>query len=342
MKAVIFNEHGGPDKLIYENVPDPVISENELMIKVKACSINHLDIWVRQGIPAYKVSFPHISGQDVAGVVEECGAAVKGFQKGDRVFLTPGISCFKCNECYSGDDNLCVDYKIRGARTYGGYAEFAKANVQDVIPIPDDLSFEEAAAFPLTYQTAWHMLFTRADLKAGDDVLVLAAGSGIGCAAIKMAKLAGARVIATAGSSVKLEKALEIGADEVINHTEGDFSKKVKEVTSGRGIDIVFEHVGPATWDKSLKSLAKGGRLVTCGATTGPDVSIDLRYTFMKQHTILGSITGTRKELLEITNLLGKGRLKPVIDSVFPLKEAATAQDRLVKRESFGKIILVP
>ena len=342
MKAVIFNEHGGPDKLIYENVPDPVILENEVMIKVKACSINHLDIWVRQGIPAYKVSFPHISGQDVAGVVAECGTEVKGFKKGDRVFLTPGISCFRCNECYSGDDNLCVDYKIRGARTPGGYAEYAKANVQDVIPIPKGLSFEEAAAFPLTYQTAWHMLFTRAGLKTGDDVLVLAAGSGIGCAAIKMAKLTGARVIATGGSSAKSEKALEIGADEVINHAEEDISKKVQEITSGRGVDIVFEHIGPATWDKSLKSLAKGGRLVTCGATTGADVSIDLRYIFMKQHTILGSITGTRKELLEITSLLGKGHLKPVIDSVFPLKEASKAQEKMLKRESFGKIILVP
>ena len=342
MKAVIFNEHGGPDKLIYKNVSDPTITEHEVIIKVKACSINHLDIWVRQGIPAYKVSFPHISGQDVSGVVEGCGTAVKEFKKGDRVFLTPGISCFRCNECYAGDDNLCVDYKIRGARTHGGYAEYAKANVQDVIPIPDGLSFDEAAAFPLTFLTSWHMLFTRAGLKTGDDVLVLAAGSGIGSAAIKMAKLAGARVIATAGSSAKLEKALEIGADEVINHTEDDFSKKVQEITSGRGVDIVFEHIGPATWEKSLKSLAKGGRLVTCGATTGPEVSIDIRYTFMKQHSILGSIMGTRKELLEITNLLGKGHLKPVIDSVFPLKEAATAQDRMVKRESFGKIILVP
>ncbi len=342
MKAVIFNEHGGPDKLIYENVLDPIISENEVMIKVKACSVNHLDIWIRQGIPTYKVSFPHISGQDVSGVVEECGRAVKEFKKGDKVFLTPGISCFRCNECYSGDDNLCVDYTIRGARIPGGYAEFAKANVQDVIPIPDGLSFEEAAAFPLTFLTSWHMLFTRAGLKAGDDVLVLAAGSGIGCAAIKMAKLIGARVIATAGSSAKLEKASEIGADEVINHTEDDFSRKVQEITSGRGVDIVFEHIGPATWEKSLKSLAKGGRLVTCGATTGADVSIDLRYTFMKQHTILGSIMGTRKELLEITNLLGEGHLKPVIDSVFPLKEAAKAQEKMLKRESFGKIILVP
>lgn len=342
MKAAIFNEHGGPDKLIYKNVPDPVISENEVMIKVKACSINHLDIWVRQGIPAYKVSFPHISGQDVSGVVEECGTAVKGFKKGDRVFLTPGISCFRCHECYSGDDNLCVDYNVRGARTHGGYAEFAKANAQDVIPIPNGLSFEEAAAFPLTYQTAWHMLFTRARLKTGDDVLVLAAGSGIGCAAIKMAKLVGARVIATVGSSVKLEKTLEIGADKVINHTEDDFLKKVQEITSGRGADIVFEHIGSATWDKSLKSLAKGGRLVTCGATTGPDVSIDLRFIFMKQLTILGSIMGTRKELLEITKLLGKGHLKPVIDSVFPLNEASQAQEKMLKRESFGKIILIP
>jgi NADPH:quinone reductase-like Zn-dependent oxidoreductase len=342
MKAALFYEHGGIEKLLYEEVPDLTISDDEVLIRVKACSINHLDIWVRQGIPAYKVSLPHISGQDVAGVVKEFGASVKGIKRGERVFFAPGISCFTCRECYAGDDNLCADYKIRGARIQGGYAEYAKARAQDVIPVPDNLTFEEAAAFPLTYLTAWHMLFTRAGLKAGDDVLVLAAGSGIGCAAVKMAKLAGARVIATGGSPAKLHKALEIGADEAISHTGDDFSKKVRELTAGRGVDVVFEHIGPATWERSLQSLAKGGRLVTCGATTGPEVLIDLRYTFMKQHAILGSVMGTKKELLQITGLLGKGAIKPVIDAVFPLKEASQGQERMLKRENFGKIILIP
>lgn len=342
MKAVVFHEHGGPDKLSYEEVPVSKIAADEVLVKVKACSINHLDIWVRQGIPAYKTQLPHISGCDIAGIVEKVGEKVEGIRPGDEVVVAPGLSCFKCEYCLSGNDNICTSYKIIGAHTDGGFAEFAKAPAINIIPKPENLSFEEAAAYPLVFLTAWHMLITEAGLKPGQAVLVLGAGSGIGSAAIQIAKLAGAFVIATAGAEDKLKKARELGANEVINHEKEDFSKKAKEITGGRGVDIVFEHVGPATWDKSILSLAKNGTLVTCGATTGPEIRMDLRYVFSKQLSILGSIMGTRADLLEVTRLMSRGRLKPVIDSVYPLKEARTAQERMLERKNFGKIIVAP
>ncbi len=342
MKAVVIAEHGGLDKLEMREVDTPRPSRGEVLVRVKACSVNHLDIWLRQGIPAYRLSLPHVCGSDVAGVVEEVGEEVEGISVGERVVLSPGVSCYRCRPCMEGKDNLCEDYRIRGAGTWGGYAEYAVARAVDVHPIPDGLSFEEAAAFPLTFLTAWHMLMTRACLRAGEDVLVIGAGSGVGSAAVKIAKLAGARVFATAGREDKRRKALEIGADEAIDHSSGDFSEVVRELTGGRGVDVVFEHVGPATWERSLRSLKKGGRLVTCGATTGPEVSIDLRFVFSREFSILGSIMGTRKEFLTILDLVGRGALRPVIDSTFPLEEAARAQERMLKRESFGKILLLP
>ena len=344
MKAAIFREFGGPEKLIYEDVPVPSIGHDEVLIRVKACSINHLDIWIRQGIPAYRLTLPHISGCDIAGIVEAIGQDIDHsvIRVGERVILAPGLSCFRCANCLAGMDNLCESYRIIGAQVDGGYAEYTKAPGINIIPMPEGVSFEEAAAFPLTFLTAWHMLIGRADLSPGEDVLIIAAGSGIGVAAVQIAKLAGAQVIATAGTDEKLERARTIGADEVINYTKEDFAKKVKDITNGKGVDVVFEHVGPATWDKSIASLAKNGRLITCGATTGPEVKLDLRYIFMRQQSIMGSLMGTRKELLQITELIGQGRLKPVIDSTYPLSEACQAQERMLMRENFGKVILVP
>lgn len=341
MKAVIFHEFGGPDKLIYEDVAEPTIGKDEVLVRVKACSINHLDIWVRGGIPAYKISLPHISGCDVSGIVEKIGEDVQNINIGERVIIAPGLSCFKCNYCLSGHDNLCLSYRIMGAGTDGGYAEYTKAPAINIIPIPEKISFEEAAAFPLVFLTAWHMLITRCGLKPGQDVLVHAAGSGVGSAAIQVARLAGARVIATAGSDEKLEKAIGIGADYVINYTKEDFSKRVRALTDGKGIDIVFEHVGPETWEKSVLSLAKNGKIVTCGATSGPETKTDLRYIFSRELTILGSIMGTRGELMEITRLMGQGKVKAVIDSVHPLKDARKAQELMLSRKIFGKLILV-
>jgi 2-desacetyl-2-hydroxyethyl bacteriochlorophyllide A dehydrogenase len=342
MKAVVFHEHGDPAKLVYQEVPTPRPDEDEVLVQVKACSINHVDILVRQGIPAYKTAFPHISGCDVAGIVEAVGKNVTGITPGEKVFVAPGLSCFRCAYCLSGQDNMCITYKILGAHTNGGYAEFVKVPAINVLTMPSSLGFEDAASFPLAFLTAWHMLITRADLKAGQEVLVLAAGSGIGVAAIQIAKLAGAWVIAAAGRDDKLEKAKALGADEVINYRREDFSNKIREFTGGKGVDVVFEHVGPETWEKSLTSLAKNGKLVTCGATSGPEAKTDLRYIFSRQLSILGSMMGTRSDLLEVTKLLEIGKLKPVIDSVFPLKDARRAQERMLERNNFGKLILVP
>lgn len=342
MKALAFHEYGGPEKLVYEEVPTPIPGEGEVLIRVKACSVNHVDIWIRQGIPAYKTTFPHISGCDVSGVVEAVGRDVTGIRKGEKVFVAPGLSCFRCAYCLSGQDNMCITYKILGANTNGGYAEFVTVPAVNVLAMPNTLSFEEAASFPLVFLTAWHMLITRAGLKAGHEVLVLAAGSGIGIAAIQIAKLAGAIVIAAAGRDDKLEKAAALGADEVINYRREDFSNKIREFTGGKGVDVVFEHVGPETWEKSLTSLAKNGKLVTCGATSGPEARTDLRYIFSRQLSILGSMMGTRSELLEVTKLMEIGKLKAVIDSVYPLKDGRKAQERMLERNNFGKLILVP
>jgi NADPH:quinone reductase-like Zn-dependent oxidoreductase len=345
MKAALFKEHGGPEKIVYQEVPDPEIGPGEVRVRVKACALNHLDIWVRNGVPAYHTRLPHILGTDVSGIIDQVGAGVEttaGFRPGDRVFIAPGISCFQCAFCLSGQDNLCVNYRIVGAGTDGGYAELVRVPVRNVLPIPDDLSFEEAAAFPLTFLTAWHMLINRARLSPGEELLVLAGGSGIGSAAVQIGKLAGARVIATASTPEKLKRARELGADETINYRQEDFAEAVKKLTGGKGVEVLFEHVGPETFDKSILSLARNGRLVTCGATTGPRTEIDLRYVYSRQLTLYGSMTGTRAELLTLAKLIGQKRLRPIIDSVYPLSEARAAQEKMASRDLFGKIVLKP
>ena len=342
MKAVIFRRHGGPEVLESAEVPEPVAGPGEILVRVKACSVNHLDLWIRQGIPAYKIPLPHISGCDVAGVVERVGAGVTSVTRGDRVVLAPGLSCGTCAYCKAGDDNLCASYGIRGAATDGGYAELAVAQVADAMPIPAGLSFEEAAAFPLVFLTAWHMLVTRAKTQAGERVLVQAAGSGVGHAAVQIAKHLKARVITTVGSDTKVPKAKALGADEVINYQRENVEERVTAFTQSRGADVVFEHVGPSTWEASLRVLGKGGRLVTCGATSGPSVQLDLRYVFSRQLTVLGSMMGTRVELDTVARLIGERKLRPIVDTVFPLREARAAQERMLKRDVFGKLILTP
>ncbi len=342
MKAVRFHVFGGPEKLLYEDAPKPIAGPSEVLVQVKACALNHLDLWIREGVPAYNTPLPHISGCDVSGVVDALGTEVAGIEVGSRVFIAPGLSCFKCVYCLSGADHLCDSYQILGASTDGGYAEFVKVPQKNVIPIPESLSFEDAAAFPLTFLTAWHMLISRADLRPGQDLLVLAGGSGVGSAAIQIGKLAGARVFATASSDGKLARAKEMGADFLINYTQENFSKTVLKLTKRRGVDVVFEHPGPLTFGKSLFSLAKGGTLVTCGATTGPKAELDLRYVFSRELNILGAKMGRRAELLQVAKLVGQGKLKPVIDSVFPLSEARAAQEKMVSRKLFGKVLLKP
>ena len=342
MKAVLFRSHGGPEVLEYADVPTPTPGPGEAVVRVKACSLNHLDLWIRQGIPAYQITLPHISGCDVAGIVEQVGTGVTAAQPGARVFAAPGLSCFQCGWCRRGDDNLCETYGIFGAKTDGGYAECAKARAGDLLPIPEGISFEAAAAFPLVFLTAWHMLMTRAKLAAGETALVHAAGSGTGHAAIQIAKHAGATVFATVGSDAKIPKAKALGADEVINYQREDFVKRVQELTNHQGVDVVFDHIGPATWEGSIRVLKKAGRLVTCGATSGPSVPLDLRYVFSRQLSILGSLMGTRAELLTLTELIGSHVLTPVVDTVYPLAQARQAQERMLARDVFGKLLLRP
>lgn len=342
MKAVIFRKHGGPEVLEYADVPDPAPKEGEILVKVKACSINHLDIWIRQGIPAYKIQLPHISGCDVAGVVEQASEDVTALKPGMRVVLSPNISCGACEACQTGMEQFCRGYGIRGAATAGGYAEWITAKASDAIPLPDTLAFEAAAAFPLVFLTAWHMLVTRAKLQPGESVLVHAAGSGVGHAAIQIAKYLKATVYATVGSDAKIAKANVLGADFVYRYQDGSFESQIKEATGGEGVNVVFEHIGPQTWEASLRLLAKGGRLVTCGATTGPSVPLDLRYVFSRQLSILGSMMGTNRELGMLSQLVGRNTLRPVVDTVFPLREARAAQERMLGRDFFGKLVLVP
>jgi 2-desacetyl-2-hydroxyethyl bacteriochlorophyllide A dehydrogenase len=341
MKAVLFREHGGPDKLSYEELPMPQIGPHEVLIRVKACALNHLDIWIRQGNPAYPIPLPHVSGSDVAGIVEQVGAQVENISVGARAFVSPGISCWNCEFCLAGRDNLCRSYSLMGAKLHGGYAEYVKVPFRNVLPIPENVTFEQAAAFPLVSVTASHMLFALAGLQHGETVLVMGAGSGVGMMAVQLAKLAGARVLTTVGSDDKIPKAVILGADAVINHAKEKVAERVKLLTEGQGVDVVIEHIGPEVWDTCVESLAKGGRLITCGATTGGEVTLNLRYVFSRQLTIKGSYMGTRAELVKAAELIGQKRLIAVIDRTFPLQEARAAQELMADRKLFGKIVLV-
>jgi NADPH:quinone reductase-like Zn-dependent oxidoreductase len=342
MKAIRFHQHGGPEVLVYEDVPEPKINANEVLVRVRACAMNHLDLWLRDGYPGRQVPLPRIVGSDIAGEVAQVGELARKVKPGDRVLLAPGLGCRACQHCLEGRETLCREYSIIGVVRDGGYAEYVAVPEVNAIPIPADFSFEEAAAVPLVFLTAWHMLVSRAQLKPGEQVLILGAGSGVGSAAIQIAKLFQARVITTAGSAEKLAKAKELGADELINHSTEDIYEEVKRLTGKRGVDVVFEHVGAATWEQSVKSLAPAGRLVTCGATAGPDVHIDVRYLFGRQLSILGSFMGSQAELLEVLKFVFSRRLKPVMDTTFPLAEARAAHQCMEKRELFGKILLMP
>jgi NADPH:quinone reductase-like Zn-dependent oxidoreductase len=342
MKAARIHQHGSPEVLVYEDVPDPKIKANQILLRVKACALNHLDLFVRAGIPGMKFAMPHILGCDIAGEVVEVGELCERVKPGWRVLLSPGVSCRQCDQCAAGRDSFCRKYTIFGYGIDGGDAELVAAPEWTAIQIPDDLSFEEAAAAPLVFLTAWHMLVGRAKLQLGEDVLVLAASSGVGQAAIQIAKLHRCRVIATAGGEAKLAKARELGADHVIDHYNQDISAEVKKFTGKRGVDVVFEHVGAATWPKSLESLAPAGRLVTCGNTTGWDVKLDLRFLFSKQWSLLGSFMGTLGDLHAVLKFVFRKELKPVIDRVYPLSEIRAAHERLEHKEQFGKVLVKP
>ena len=342
MKAVTIRSHGGPEVVKLEDLPDPQPGPGQVVVAVKAAALNHLDIWVRKGWPGLTLSFPHVLGSDVAGVVEAVGPGVDGVKAGDAVVVNPSLGCGRCEQCLSGHENLCRKFSILGEHVSGGQAQKLAVLARNVLPKPARLSFEEAAAVPLTFMTAWHALVQRAKVRPGETVLVHAAGSGVGVAAVQIAKLLGARVIATAGSDAKLEKAKGLGADEVVNYETQDFAKEVKRLTDRKGVEVVFEHVGKKTWEKSILSAAIGGRITTVGATTGFDPLTDLRHVFFRQISILGSTMGTAGDLLEVLKLVGEGKLRPVVDRVLPLAEARKGQELLSERAQFGKLVLVP
>jgi NADPH:quinone reductase-like Zn-dependent oxidoreductase len=342
MKAVRIHQFGGPEVLTYEDVPDPTLRKDQVLIRVRACALNHLDLFVRQGLPG--VNLPHILGSDIAGEIVEVGEYVTDLTAGQRVLVAPMYFCNRCVKCVAGLQNQCRQFTALGNGVDGGNCELIAVPAVNVIPIPDSLDFDEAASVPLVFVTAWHMLTGRAAIRPGQTVLVLGANSGVGIAAIQIAKFFQARVIATAGDERKMERARELGADFVINHYhyQQKISQEVRKITNSEGVDIVIEHVGLATWQESVKSLKAGGTLVTCGATTGPKVELDLRFLFSRQLSLLGSYMGTMSELHEVLNHVFSGRLKPVIDRTFRLEETRAAHEYMEKSQMFGKIVLNP
>lgn len=342
MKAVVFHEHGGPEVLKYEDVPDLRPGPDEVLIEVKATSVNHLDIFIRRGLPGVRIPLPHIAGSDVAGIVRELGSGVKDIGVGRRVVVNPGVSCGHCEFCASGFGSQCLTYRLLGENTDGADREFIAVPARNVLPIPDSLDFEAAASAPLVFLTAWSMLISKGKLRPGEDILILGAGAGVGIACIQISKLVGARVFAAAGSDEKLSKARELGADVLINYREQEFDKKVRELTDKRGVDVVVDYVGADTWVKSLRSARRGGRVLTCGATTGYAPQTDLRQIFFRQVQVIGSTMGSPKEFADVMRCIFRGQLKPVVDRVLPLKDAAEAHRLLEARAVFGKVVLVP
>jgi NADPH:quinone reductase-like Zn-dependent oxidoreductase len=358
MKAVVIREAGGIDQLEYREVPAPRPGPGEVSVRLRAAAVNRLDIWVRQGGRGYPPGYPHVSGSDGAGEVMDIGPTPGGapavtppgvgspgvtkLRVGDRVVIDPWIACGACEACRSGETVLCAQLRIVGAHTPGTYAEQVCVPAENALPIPERLTDAEAAVMPFAFSTAWHALIERARLRAGESCLILAAGSGVGSAGIQIAKLTGARVFATASGSTKLQRARALGADETIDTLQQEFAEEAKRRTGGRGVDVVFEHVGPATFAQSLRALAPGGRVVTCGATTGPAAAFDIPSLYGRQLAILGSTGGTRRDVRTVLRLAGEGRLRPVIDVAFDLKDAARAQERMLARDQFGKIVLEP
>ncbi len=342
MKAIFFRQHGDADVLEYGELPEPKLLSNSVLVRVKAVALNHLDIFVRKGWLGLSLEFPHVPGSDVAGVVERVGSEVSDLKVGEAVLVNPGLSCGHCERCLLGEDNLCRSHKLLGEHVRGGYAELVAVPRQNILPKPSNLSFEQAACVPLTFLTAWTMLVRKAQVKPGETVLVHAAGSGVGSAGIQIAKLLGATVITTASTQEKLNRGKELGADYLINYAQTDFLKEVKKITQRRMVDVVFEHVGTDTFEKSVASLPYGGRLVTCGATTGYEAKLDLRVLFYKQISLLGSTMGSKGDLFRILELVQQGRLRPVLDRVLPLQKAAEAQRQLESRAHFGNVVLVP
>jgi NADPH:quinone reductase-like Zn-dependent oxidoreductase len=349
MRAALFRRHGGPEVLEIAEVPVPTPGPHEVQVRVTATALNHIDVWMRRGLPALHLELPHVSGGDVCGTVSALGAGVprvqNGIDVGARVVLNPGLSCGRCVACLGGRDPFCPDFRMLGEQTWGGQAEYVVVPAANLVPVPraavplDDTAL---AAVPIAFITAWQMLVDRAQIKQGETVLVLAAGSGVGSAAIQIAKLWGARVIATASTDAKLAAARALGADETINYAQSELVAEVKRLTGRRGADIVVEHVGAATFPKSVVCCAKGGRIVTCGATDGFEPVLNLRHVFWRQLSILGSTLASKSRLFDVMALVGAGRLRPVVHAVLPLADVAEGHRLIEARAAFGKVVLVP
>jgi NADPH:quinone reductase-like Zn-dependent oxidoreductase len=341
MRAALFRRHGGPEVMEVAEVPDPTPGPGEVLVRVRAAALNHIDLWLRRGLPALKVPLPHVPGGDVCGVVAGLGAGARGVKEGDRVVVNPGISCGRCLRCLSGEDNLCPDYHLIGEHSWGGEAELLAVPAVNVALAPAGPDDTTLAAVPIVYLTAWQMVIDKARVRPGETVLVLAAGSGVGVAALQIAKLEGARVIAAASSQEKLARARALGADETVLSGEPDaLAAELKRLTGRRGVDVVIEHSGAPTFPYLVRACAKGGRIVTCGATGGHDAAVDLRYVFWRQLSLLGSTMAPKGRLLTILELVAAGKLAPVVDRVFPLSEIADAHRALEGRSVFGKIVL--
>jgi NADPH:quinone reductase-like Zn-dependent oxidoreductase len=338
----VFERTGGPDVLELRDVPDPAVRPDEVRLAVKAVGINHLDLWVRAGLPGLEPEMPHILGCDIVGIAQEVGSVVRHVKAGDKVLVLPTISDGTCEACLAGDDNLCRHYDLIGRKRNGGYAEQVVVPGVNCLPYPDNLSWEQAAAIPVTFLTAWHMLVGRANVRPGEDVLVIGAGSGVGSIAIQVAKLLGARVIATASGPEKLAHAKKLGADETIDHSSDDIAGSVRKLTGKKGVEVVIEHVGGRIFEAGVQSLARNGRLVTCGATIGNQATLDINLLFGRHLSLLGSWMGRRSELLEVLKHVRAGKLVPVVDSALPLADARKAHERIETRQHFGKVVLVP
>jgi NADPH:quinone reductase-like Zn-dependent oxidoreductase len=341
MRALALDGVGGLDRLAVRELPDPVVSgPGEVRIRVRAAAFNHLDLFVALGLPGLDLAFPHIVGSDAAGVVDAVGTAVRSVAPGDRVMVNPGLSCGSCQACMEGEESLCRSFAILGEHVPGTTAEFIVVPEENVAKVPDHMPWDRAAAFSLATLTAWRMLTTRATLRPAESVLIWGIGGGVAQAALQIAKLLGAFAVVTSGSDAKLESARALGADAGVNHATANVVAEVRRLTGGRGADVVVDSVGERTWPDSLRALRRGGRLVVCGATTGPMVGLDLRRLFWHQWTLLGSTMGSRKEYREIVRLAGLGRLWPVVDRVVPMDQAPAALARLAAGEQFGKLVI--
>ncbi|MDY6764815.1 MAG: zinc-binding dehydrogenase [Halobacteria archaeon] len=342
MKAVQFTEHGGTDVIEYDDFPDPEPERDEVLVDIKAGALNHLDLWTRRGLPGLNLDMPHVPGSDGAGVVLEVGEGVTRFEEGDHVALSAGLYCGECEFCRHGEESMCVRYRIIGEHTRGIHSELASIPEENLVKVPKHVDWEIAGSAPLVFQTAWRMLINRGGLEAGEKALVLGASGGVGHAAVQIADYAGAEVYATASTEEKLEYARELGADHAINYEEENFASRVRELTGKRGVDMVVDHIGEATWQDSLKSLAKGGRLVTCGATTGANPETDVRRIFWNQLKVIGSTMATPGQVDDVLELVWDGTLEPTIREVLPMSETGRGHDLLESREGFGKVVLVP